>query len=31
MTSDDAGRVWGCMENAISLMASEADISDEDE
>lgn len=24
MTGDDAGRVWSCMENAITLMAEEA-------
>jgi len=29
ITEDDADRVWGCVENAIQLMAEEEDEEDE--
>ena len=29
VTSEDAGRVWSCVENAINLMAEEAENSDD--
>ncbi|KAL3766692.1 hypothetical protein ACHAW5_006950 [Stephanodiscus triporus] len=30
LTNDDAGRVWGCIENAISLMAEEFNTNGDD-
>lgn len=31
MTNDDAARVWDCVENAISLMAEEANENEGDD
>jgi hypothetical protein len=31
LTDDDVARVWGCMENAITLMAEEAKNDDNDD